>query len=162
MKEYRTMDKTKWGPGPWQDEPDKVQWMDEQTGLPCLIVRAPSTGALCGYVGVAHGHPAYLADYDSVEADVHGGLTFAGPCQKGVPIESGVCHVPALGEVDDVWWLGFDCAHAFDVMPAMNALRATIWKDLPPLKEMRDVYRDIAYVKAEVAALAAQLKQSAQ
>ena len=36
--DYRTVDKTTWGAGPWQDEPDKKQWRDE-TGFPCLIVR---------------------------------------------------------------------------------------------------------------------------
>lgn len=75
--EYRTVDKSNWGNGPWQNEPDKCQWRDEATGLPCLIVRGPS-GALCGYVGVSEGHPAFGKDYDSVAADVHGGLTFAG------------------------------------------------------------------------------------
>lgn len=56
-------DKTNWGAGDWQKEPDKVQWQDEETGLPCLIVRGP-TGALCGYVGVPQGHPAYGLSYD--------------------------------------------------------------------------------------------------
>ncbi len=40
-------------------------------------------------------------DYDDVNADVHGGLTFAEPdvdCGKG----------------DDAYWLGFDCAHGGD------------------------------------------------
>jgi hypothetical protein len=39
--EYRTIDKSQWGPGPWQDEPDKKQWQDEATGLPCLEGFAP-------------------------------------------------------------------------------------------------------------------------
>ena len=45
--EYRTIDKSQWGEGPWQDEPDKIQWQDEETGLPCLIVRG-HMGFLCG------------------------------------------------------------------------------------------------------------------
>lgn len=52
--EYRTADKSQWGEGPWTAEPDKRQWRDEATGLPCLIVRGPH-GAFCGYVGVAGG-----------------------------------------------------------------------------------------------------------
>lgn len=56
--EYRTVDKSKWGDGPWQDEPDKKQWRDPETGLPCLIVRGPG-GALCGYVGVPANSPAF-------------------------------------------------------------------------------------------------------
>ena len=77
--EYRTHDKSEWGPGPWQSEPDKRQWRDEATGLPCLIVRGPS-GALCGYVGVSRGHPCYGKDYDDVTVEVHWGLTFASKC----------------------------------------------------------------------------------
>jgi hypothetical protein len=36
--EYRTQDKTQWGNGDWQNEPDKKQWQDTETGYPCLIV----------------------------------------------------------------------------------------------------------------------------
>lgn len=58
--EYTTIDKSTWGPGPWQEEPDKIQYVDEATGLPCLIVRnGPTIGALCGYVGVLPGHPLH-------------------------------------------------------------------------------------------------------
>lgn len=58
--EYTTIDKSTWGPGPWQDEPDKIQYVDEATGLPCLIVRnGKEIGALCGYVGVLPGHPLH-------------------------------------------------------------------------------------------------------
>lgn len=60
--ESRTIDKTGWGDGPWQSEPDKLQWQDEATGLPCLIVRGP-VGALCGYVGVPTEHPAHGLSY---------------------------------------------------------------------------------------------------
>lgn len=77
--EYHRVDKSEWGDGAWQQEPDKKQWRDEATGLPCLIVRGPS-GGLCGYVGVAPGHPLHGKDYDAVDADVHGGLTFAHGC----------------------------------------------------------------------------------
>ena len=69
--EYRdVVDKTEWGPGPWQDEPDKKQWQDAATALPCLIVRGPS-GSLCGYVGLPASHRYYGSEYDHVEVDVH-------------------------------------------------------------------------------------------
>lgn len=61
--EYRSHDKSAWGPGPWQDEPDKRQWRDEATGLPCLIVRSPMGGNLCGYVGVPREHALHGKDY---------------------------------------------------------------------------------------------------
>lgn len=62
--EYRTIDKSAWPRGEWDAEPDKVQWQDEATGLPCLIVRN-SGGALCGYVGLSEGHPLYGKSYST-------------------------------------------------------------------------------------------------
>lgn len=80
--EYRdVIDKTGWTRGAWDNEPDKIQWQDEATGLPCLIVRGP-TGSLCGYVGVAPGHPLHGTDYDATDFDVHGGLSFAHGCAE--------------------------------------------------------------------------------
>lgn len=156
--EYRTVDKSTWARGAWDSEPDKVQWQDDKTGLPCLAVRAHTTGAWCGYVGVPRGHPAYHTYYDEVDAKVHGGLTFSGPCQKKMGEDKGICHMPEAGETDDVWWLGFDCAHAFDKSPAMEALI----RSLPNPPDMDhhnyDVYRDLAYVRVQVRALAKQLK----
>ena len=80
----RASEKAEWPHGPWTDEPDKVQWIDEATGLDCLIVRNGS-GALCGYVGVAPEHPLHGVDYDDDACprfDVHGGLTFADSCTE--------------------------------------------------------------------------------
>ena len=57
------VDKTSWGQGPWMSEPDKLQWQDEATGLPCLIVRG-SSGSWCGYVGVHPYHPAAGLSYN--------------------------------------------------------------------------------------------------
>lgn len=90
--EYRTVDKSSWGDGPWAAEPDKRQWLDEATGLPCLIVRGPS-GALCGYVGVPRGHPCHGKHYDAVyeiveDLDIHGGLTFSDLCAEAPTRES--------------------------------------------------------------------------
>lgn len=64
-REWRWLDKSAWGSGEWTSEPDKKQWADAATGLPCLIVRGPF-GALCGYVGVPQDHPAFGLHYDGV------------------------------------------------------------------------------------------------
>lgn len=61
-KQWHTLDKSDWGDGPWQLEPDKAQWPDVETGLPCLIVRN-TFGAWCGYVGVPPGHPLHGVKY---------------------------------------------------------------------------------------------------
>jgi hypothetical protein len=162
--EYRTDDKRAWGPGPWQAEPDKKQWTDEATGMPCLIVRS-RLGALCGYVGVPEGHLCFQVDHCVVEDRypamwVHGGLTFSDFCQEG-PEEEGICHLVEPGEPDRVWWLGFDCAHGGDLVPKLEANRsehALLWG---LQREFRDEYRDLAYVTEQVASLAAQLARLA-
>lgn len=123
---YHFVDKSGWGPGPWSDEPDKIQWADEDTGLPCLIVRNRA-GALCGYVGIPESHPWFGMDYDAINPDVHGGLTYSG-----------------FGS--ELWWLGFDCAHLWDVMPRMQYLT-----------QDEGVYRDMAFVKGECHHLALQI-----
>lgn len=237
-------DKASWGPGPWHDEPDKIQWVDEETGLDCLIVRNHG-GALCGYVGVPDGHPAYGVGYSDeseklgaafearkqrpvgenpglgvmlslltgdvkaspeIVFEVHGGLTFSDTCheptreqydsiadqiarlvpkaeeypngdaarsldrlvtestltfEEWVVDQQGkrVCHVPEPGRHRDVFWFGFDTAHAGDYSPGHEARMKQLMPDLPrgPRGIMGDTYRDVAYVENEVRSLARQL-----
>lgn len=168
---YTTVDKSQWGEGAWTDEPDKVQWKDEATGLPCLANRGP-LGAWCGYVGVNADHPLYESDYYISEwgeelsaeekaraalinpIEVHGGLTYAAHCAHG-PEESSICHIPDPGDPDDVWWFGFDCAHSGDIVPAMEARdRERGWA---PIRAGYESYADLAYVRSQVERLAKQL-----
>jgi len=157
--EYRTVSKSSWPRGPWDEEPDKKQWEDPDTGLPCLIVRNGS-GALCGYVGVSSDHPYYKVGYSGCPQNcgedwcehsptyciqVHGGLTFSDRCGPG-PEEHSICHI---SEQDDVWWLGFDCGHSHDFIPGTTSLN---------FNSPGSSYRTIQYVEEEVAKLAAQLK----
>lgn len=114
-------------PGPWQGEPDELDWTTA-VGLRARIRRSPEIGALCGYVVVLPGHPAHGEDKRGVDVDVHGGLTFAGRHDADEP----------------GWWLGFDCAHAGDLMPCTRL-------------HLGGTYRDIAYVRAECESLARQL-----
>lgn len=158
--------KSEWGPGPWQDEPDRLEW--RAYGLPALMLRADVTGAWCGYVGVPPGHPLHGVEYGACPDDleVHGGLTYSRGCSDQV------CHTPEPGESDDVWWLGFDCAHANDLSPRMLALSRTIRESglLPSLEGRQvslsdlydeDTYRDVSYVRNEVERLALQLSDIA-
>ena len=144
-KKWHGTDKSTWGFGPWQDK---------ETGLPCLIVRNRS-GALCGYVGVERVHPWYAKEYSEKgprEMEVHGGLTFASKCTPPHPDfaeHRRICHIPSPGESDDIWWFGFDCAHAWDLSPGRTP---------PDFASGEDVYRNIEYVKIEVAELARQLR----
>ena len=146
-REWRFTDKSKWGDGPWQQEPDKKQWTDAATGFPCLIVRGPH-GALCGYVGVTLSHPFFGKSYNDVDVEVHGGLTFADRCQPNR--EHGICHIVEQGENENVWWFGFDCAHSGDVSP---------WLLLKGLRNFGETYHDVAYVTRAITRLAKQLKE---
>lgn len=156
--EYKYVDKTEWERGEWDAEPDKVQFQDEATGMPCLIVRNGS-GALCGYVGVNPGHPFYEQGYDTCilkndddkYINVHGGLTFSGFCREDAE-NHGICHLPDDGEEKKVWWLGFDCAHSGDISPR-TIRQYREWG----LQIGGESYRDLNYVKHEVSHLARQI-----
>lgn len=157
MKTWQTVDRSKWKwSGVPDDEPDKAQWIDQATGLDCLINRGPS-GALCGYVGVPEGHRLYGVDYDNVRVnnpendgypDVHWGLTYADRCQPSEDPSRGICHT---GEVanKNVWWLGFDCAHSGDICPSYMG-DDDFWVD-------RSSYKDFNFVRTEVEVLAKQI-----
>jgi len=183
--EYATnpkIEKDNWPAGEWDNEPDKIQWEDEATGYPCLVVRN-RMGALCGYVGVPNGHRFHGVGYDDVSIGkvdgeyndedyppAHGGLTFSNKCADGIPENEGICHVPGPGEPDDPWWLGFDCAHGGDLVPSMinfheQYLVTLSAEELAKREEWavlrQDTYRNVAYVKARCAELAAWLKAAA-
>lgn len=152
-KEYHLIYKQDWPRGEWDSEPDKVQWQDEATGLPCLIVRADVTGALCGYVGLGPGHPYYAESYSYIESEdeypeVHGGLTYAAFCSGSV------CHEVEEGEEEKVWWLGFDCAHCMDLSPAFAKMLGNAGLD-----SEYERYKTLGYVRGEVESLARQLKK---
>lgn len=134
MSDYK-VDRTGWKPGPWDNEPDHVEF--RHVGLPCILHRVAGHGAWCGYVGVPPTHPWHGRGYDDVDVDVHGGLTYAEGCREHV------CHVPQPGESDDFHWFGFDTAHAGDFMPGVINLGG--------------LYRDVSYVADETKKLAEQL-----
>jgi len=119
----------------WMDEPNKDEF--EHGGLKCLILRHDELGYLCGYVAVPKGHPCYGRHYNCMPYDdifpvgVHGGLTFA-----------------REGDGDrwpeGYWWLGFDCGHAYDLVPYI------------PVK-LGGTYKNFRYVRRETEALAGQV-----
>jgi hypothetical protein len=138
---------------PWENEPDRVEF--NHVGFPCLALRGP-VGAWCGYVAVPPGHPMHTKPYNAVDVAVHGGLTYAGVCQGPI------CHKPEPGEPDDVWWLGFDCAHFGDLTPSMVKLRQKMPEIFGQFDHLHtnEVYRDLEYVKNEIRQLAEQLAQA--
>jgi hypothetical protein len=149
------VDRSKWGRGPWDAEPeDKVEF--RHADLPCLLVRGPA-GAWCGYVGVPPDHPlhgkraTYEAECPVGNLSVHGGITYEAPCQVG----GHICHVPAPGEPDDVWWLGFDCNHSGDVAPKYEGFDSRLGK--PTGWGSLHEYRTRDYARRQTEQLAEQL-----
>jgi len=122
----------------WLDEPNREEF--EHAGLKCLIIRHPELGHLCGYLAVKRGHPCYGKFYDYLPyedlfpVDVHGGLTFS---QEGDGKEY----------PKGYWWLGFDCAHAYDIVPFM-----------PSALSQHGSYKNFNYVRQEIKKLVAQVK----
>lgn len=149
--------------GPWQHEPDKVQWTDEPSGLPCLALRN-ALGFWCGYVGVGPGHALYGTDW-TVSGDamdlitVTHGITYSDGCQHGHEPEEGICHVPEEGEGDDVWWFGFACDGLWDEAPYLLWLRTKHPEMLSWRNEGEIVprYRQLLSVQLECAEIAQRL-----
>jgi hypothetical protein len=146
-----TIDKSDWGDGPWQTEPDRVDFIAE--GFACLMLRHDHHGHWCAYVGVPSDHPAYGKEYGDVDVEFHGDLNYAKKCNDAV------CHVPAPGMPEDVWWLGGHFAHCWDYPPGlMTRLKETL-AELPG--GLRQIYRDQAYVRDQTLFLARQLREMA-
>lgn len=159
--EYHTIDKTTWPAGPWMDEPDKAQWTDPATGLPCIAVRHPRWGHWCGYVGVDETHRLY-GDQGG-DLDGHGGITFADVCNPDATESEGICHVPGDGDPAHVWWFGFDCLHWDDAAPLgpdeqLRRLGVGVGVMLPEAQHIPwGTYKTLAYVRETCAELAAEL-----
>lgn len=132
-------------------------------GLYCVIKRMASGGNINGYVAVSDTHPFYGKTYhDKIKLEsepkfngnyidgeysldmtinVHGGLTYSDNHLAG--IENGL-----LGEL---WWFGFDTAHAGDITPFEDEISRKY-------RIADDEYRDWDYVEQQVKKLAEQLK----
>ena len=124
-----------------------------------------SLGNWCGYVGVAEGHPWFERDYDELAVDVHYGLTFAAFCHEDGDEATDICHVPGPGEVARIWWLGFDTSHGGDYPPSygekLDAYRSSYGGVDDESKWPACTYKTEAYVRREVATVAAQAVQAA-
>ena len=117
-----------WPPGPWDKEPDTDQWVDADTGYKCHARRGPM-GAWCGYVELPADHPDAGVNYNDMEVQVHGGLTYSDGCM-----------------------FGFDCAHWNDIAPVMLLLRPESYLT----RNMGEEYRTLEYVRDQCKELARQ------
>lgn len=149
---FDDIDKSAWGNGPWLNEPDKVQWVDEDTGLACMAKRHPRYGHWCGYVGLPPEHPAHGKHYDDPFLEnifIHGGITYSEFYADDDEI-TGICRfLPEPNDPDPLWWFGFDCAHLGDLSPGVP--------DMGLNRFQEPVYRDLEFVRRSCSKLAQQL-----
>lgn len=176
LQVYRNPDRRPRASGPWDGEADKIAWIDQATGLGCIILRQED-GTLSGYVGVGPEHPLFAFTEDALPVDIanaiHGGVTYARACEvnrfeqrkHGKPRAERytVCHVTRVRYVqdyvtvqatqdefhEDLWWFGFDTNHHGDLVPKPRPGR---------LDHKGSMYRDQDFVYAHVVELARQLK----
>lgn len=115
----------------------------EHAGYQWVVVHN-TMGYRCGYIRVPLGHPWHGKDYNDIEAEVHGGLTFGEPDE------------PCGKQGDDAYWFGFDCAHCFDAPdPSLPGGRALL-RTIPD-----SIVRDQQYVEAECRDLCQQAARAA-
>lgn len=122
------------------------EWGGVLDGFDCRAERmnVDYLGCINGYIRIPEGHPWYGLGYDEcdkLDPDVHGGITYN---QEGLSTPSG--NLPG-------WWLGFDTAHAGDLIPAQPA------DGSPDMSFQGDVYRDMDFVRSELSSLARQAKE---
>lgn len=98
--------------GPWTMSEGDYTYVSEQ-GAPWvgIVCRNVITFALNGYIGLPTGHKHWGKPYTEIEDDIeaHGGFTYA---------SNGQGLITSVKE-PNLWWFGFDCAHAHDYMPLM-------------------------------------------
>ena len=114
------IDKTAWGEGPWNSEPDKAQAVSEQ-GYPCLFLRHPNLGHWCAYVGVSKSHPAYGLSLSEAMDHVDSAVTYSSLEKLADPPEAGYCFVP-VNDREPLWLIGVDFAHFDHFSPGVAAM----------------------------------------
>lgn len=126
------------GYGEWVEEPDEILF--EYQGMKCRINRILDIveenkcfgGHLCGYVQIPKDHMLFEKHYDDIQIDVHGGLTYS-------------------NFYKDEYWIGFDCAHSFDICPSTEYLYKTdpymieLRKRYPTSLVWKKEYRNVQY-----------------
>lgn len=121
----------KWGPGPWQHEPDELVF--EYKGVLCKIQRNMSLGNLLGYVYITDPLNLYRLYNHLIkeELEVYGGVTY-------------------LNHTKEHTIVGFDCAHGYDLVPAFADMGFKY-------SSRENSYKTIAFVKAELEKLVDQI-----
>ena len=90
--------------------------------LPMRHLAMIETGWGNGYVAVPKEHPCFEKEYDNIDVEVHGGLTFSASSLNGQPKET-----------EGMWIIGFDCAHSRDSLSTCP--KEYVEKEAESLKE---------------------------
>lgn len=121
-------------PHPWEQEPDSFE--AELCGFTIRLRRNTELGTWCGYVIIPEDHPWHGLTYaDLTDVSVHGGVTYSG---------EEVFH--------QEWAVGFDCGHAFDLVPLLVSEKY----QGSPLESAVGTYRNMEYALDEARHLAEQ------
>lgn len=177
LQVYRNPDRRPSESGPWDAEADKIAWIDEASGLACIILRQ-TDGTLSGYAAVGPDHPVFGFEAEALPVDlatsVHGSITYARTCEDnrferqahGKPRQERytVCHTTYVRTVqeyrtvqttrnefehEDLWWFGFHTNGVGDLVPKPR---------LGSSPRKGAVYRDQSFVYANVIELARRLR----
>ena len=127
---------------PWENEPNRVSWTDDKTGLRCTVFRNQTWGYLCGCVDLEIGHPLYGIR----SADINeGALSF----ERRLTCYAYTKRIKIKPE--NCWRIMFDCFGNGDLAPWTNT------RSFRPL-----VYRNMDYAKEKTAELASKVHQLSQ
>lgn len=85
------------------------EWITE-AGFKAAILKLNDSvfriGHRCGYVGIPSTHEDHNKSYEDIDVCAHGGLTYSGDSRSYPTIST---------EEENLWWVGFDCAHIDDI-----------------------------------------------
>lgn len=141
-------DKAGWTAGQWSSEPDKVQWQDPLSGIPCLIVR--QRGLWSSYAGLNQTYTIYGQTASALDALlIVGGLevTYAAVADNsGRPLA--IVHTPEAGEPGGLWWVGVGACHDSELLTDED----------PMLGVDDETYRNMRYAMGISQALAEEMR----
>ena len=114
------------------------------------VVIAARSATRSGYVEVGPGHPWHGKGVGEVDAEVHGCVTF------------GDCGLTEAGELDSMWWIGFDTNHDLDHPdPALMTAAQRDNRDMRGGHDPRGRVADQWYVERECVRLCEQAAEVA-
>jgi hypothetical protein len=129
---------TWWGNGEWVEEPDSAVFNYKNYQCKCVRIMALEGigeyfgGHWCGYICIPKDHAWYGKERDGIDCNIHGGITYS-------------------EEEEDGFWIGFDCAHAYDMSPSINMImqKRNIPGEKVIISFLNPTYKNLNYVIQE-------------